>query len=131
MNEKEMVVTIGHDDILASASHGQMVELDCRCGTQLDRSPDEVIWCIVDVARHYRRSVRWAYRIVRHEGFPPATRGDSHRWYKTAILSWNRGNSSATQTTDVVIVEHLTKRSSVLGVDGRTTRPSRRLAVAK
>jgi hypothetical protein len=131
MQVKEKRATKRRDVNLASAPHEQLVEVDCACGLQLDRSPDEVVWCVVDIARHYRRSTRWAYRAVMQDGFPKPTRGDSHRWYKSSILDWDRGESVSVSLVPNVEPERLTPHSVTLNVSGRTVRPSRRAGATR
>jgi hypothetical protein len=128
MRNTETVVDNHRGTVLASAPREQFVELDCACGPQLDRAPDEVIWCITDIARHYRRSTRWAYRSVVQPGFPKPTRGDAHRWYKQAIIDWDRDDKSMVMSNES---ERLRPESAQLSVTGKTVRPSRRMAGAR
>lgn len=117
----------------AEKNHGTQTvfELDspsCKCGSQVDRPADDVIWCIADIARHYRRSPRWAYRRTNQQGFPKPTRGDAHRWYKKAILEWDRNDHIDDPTGDPSVMERLHPKSAQLSLAGKTVRPSRRVA---
>jgi hypothetical protein len=59
-------------------------------------------------------------------GFPKPTRGDAHRWYKNAILEWERGVNTQVPPLDEVQSERLTPNSVTLIRGGRTVRPSRK-----
>lgn len=110
------------------------VELDgpsCKCGSQNDRPTNDVIWCIADIARHYRRSQRWAYRIINQQGFPKPTRADQHRWYKQSILKWDREAQDESLSDDLEKSDRLVPDKSALSRDGRTSRPSQRKVLVK
>ena len=107
------------------------VKLDspsCKCGSQNDRPADDVIWCIADIAHHYRRSQRWAYRRINQQGFPKPTRGDEHRWYKQAILVWDRTDHMDDTASESNTSERLSPASAQLSFIGKTIRPSRQVA---
>lgn len=131
MGNTQTVVDTIRGNVLASAPREQVLELDCACGPQLDRAPDEVIWCITDIARHYRRSTRWAYRAVSQPGFPKPTRGDAHRWYKQAIIAWDRNELTEDIVGETTESVRLSPDSAQLSVTGKTVRPSRRMAGAR
>lgn len=46
------------------------------------------LWTIHDIAVFYRRSTRFAERLVRSDNFPRPVRGDKRRWFAADVQKW-------------------------------------------